>query len=255
MPSARCGHALQAAPPVAQVPGCAACGTAPIITRASLPAYDYAAFTGAQPNDAAPPQLHLLPDAQRLSPHALRTALRGSTDALVVDVRPRQHFDIAHIPGMAASWLLLRMRRPKGRMCIEWHWRSSPDGVCAARGTCRLALVPVRREPPGRLPVPHPCSARRGVRGCGPCWRARGRSSRGAQWIQRDPRRDACAVSRERSGPRHRRRSRGYGAAGHGCVSRSRQLCGCRERLQHRGRARARKATPGGVQRTGCARW
>ena len=83
--------------------GCLACGTAPKITAVTLPLYDYGAFTGAQPNDTALPQLHLLADTERLSPAALRERLTSQTEALVVDVRPRNQFDIAHIPGGRAS--------------------------------------------------------------------------------------------------------------------------------------------------------
>ncbi|KAK9826394.1 hypothetical protein WJX81_007186 [Elliptochloris bilobata] len=83
----------------AKMVGCVACSAAATITSASLASYDYAAFTGAQPNDAAPPQLHLLRDAERLSPAALRERLEDGEEAVVVDVRPRNQFDIAHIPG------------------------------------------------------------------------------------------------------------------------------------------------------------
>ena len=87
----------------AQMDSCAACGTAPSITSASLASYDYAAFTGGPAGDAAPPQLHLLQDADRLSPAALRTRLENDGGAVVVDVRPPNQFDIAHIPGVDAQ--------------------------------------------------------------------------------------------------------------------------------------------------------
>jgi len=139
------------------VAGCAACGTTPSITRASLPAYDYAAFTGAQPNDAAPPQLHLLPDAQRLSPHALRAALRGSADALVVDVRPRQHFDIAHIPGMAASAPPGRPHvHPRACVGARHLMACAPPGAHAGSLSCPFD---VSRPDDFRSHIPAVCAA------------------------------------------------------------------------------------------------
>ena len=50
-----------------------ACGTSPAITAASLPAYDYAAFTGqAAANDAAPKPLQLIAREDRITPQALQ---------------------------------------------------------------------------------------------------------------------------------------------------------------------------------------
>ena len=47
--------------------------------------------------------LHLLRDVDRLSPAALRTRLEDDGEAVVVDVRPQNQFDIAHIPGMECT--------------------------------------------------------------------------------------------------------------------------------------------------------
>ena len=53
--------------------GCVACGTSPAITAASLPAYDYAAFTGqAAANDAAPKPLQLIAREGRITPQELQ---------------------------------------------------------------------------------------------------------------------------------------------------------------------------------------
>ena len=123
----------------AQVTGCLACGTAPKITAATLPSYDYGAFTGAQPNDAAPPQLDLLADTERLSPAALRELLTSQTEALVVDVRPRNQFDIAHIPGgrpfAFPSCLPLRLRSVQLVLVGCSHCPSSP---APAKVVCSL---------------------------------------------------------------------------------------------------------------------
>lgn len=60
-------------------PECVACGSAPAITAASLPSYDYAAFTGqAAANDGPPAPLRLLSPEQRLTPEELRDRSVGS---------------------------------------------------------------------------------------------------------------------------------------------------------------------------------
>lgn len=115
----------------AQMDSCAACGTAPSITSASLASYDYAAFTGGQANDAAPPQLHLLQDADRLSPAALRTQLENDGGA-VVDVRPQNQFDIAHIPGMESA----EYEEHSGGACFMPACSSSYCGVGWTRTSC-----------------------------------------------------------------------------------------------------------------------
>lgn len=110
-------------------PECAACGHSPSITADSLPGYDYIAFTGQGYNDKAPPALELLPPSQRISaaelakllPAQLRSRQTGTaatdhtisafSDAtatsdgadrqrpLLLDVRPKEQFSIASLPG------------------------------------------------------------------------------------------------------------------------------------------------------------
>lgn len=57
--------------------GCAACGEAPTITAQSLPDYDYHAFTGQEPTDAAPPPLALLEPGGRLRAAELHKRCAG----------------------------------------------------------------------------------------------------------------------------------------------------------------------------------
>lgn len=56
----------------ARLPSCAACGDQPEITAQTLPTYDYAAFTGQYPSDAAPPPLRLIEPEQRIEPEELK---------------------------------------------------------------------------------------------------------------------------------------------------------------------------------------
>lgn len=94
-----------------------------------------------------------------------------------MDVRPRNQFDIAHIPGgrpgAFPSFLPLRLQ-PVHYVLVGCSDRpSSPAAakvvcsliteqkrVCSA---CRLSVMPVRHRPSGRLLVPPPCTA--GCRG------------------------------------------------------------------------------------------
>lgn len=65
-------------------PTCVACGASPAITAATLPTYDYAAFTGqAASNDAAPTPLQLIPREERITPAELRQRWVG----LLADAR------------------------------------------------------------------------------------------------------------------------------------------------------------------------
>ena len=61
--------------------------------------YDYAAFTGQEPHDHGPPPVVLLSAEQRIGAEQMQELLSSREDAVVVDVRPRQEFDMAHIPG------------------------------------------------------------------------------------------------------------------------------------------------------------
>lgn len=84
---------------------CAACGQQPAVGACNLATYDYAAFTGGQVLDDAPPEeLRVLPLEQRVSATRLRQALEqaradGAPAPLVLDVRPPVQFDIARLPG------------------------------------------------------------------------------------------------------------------------------------------------------------
>ncbi|KAL4451956.1 hypothetical protein ABPG75_007618 [Micractinium tetrahymenae] len=84
----------------ARSPNCVACGAAPSITTASLPSYDYAAFTGqAAANDAAPQPLQLIPREERITPAELQRRLASQPTAVLLDVRPAEQFNICHLPG------------------------------------------------------------------------------------------------------------------------------------------------------------
>jgi adenylyltransferase/sulfurtransferase len=79
--------------------GCAACGDAPTITEASLPAYDYAAFTGQAPSDGPPPPLTLLRPGERRAPAELAALLKEGAPLVLLDVRPAEQFALAALPG------------------------------------------------------------------------------------------------------------------------------------------------------------
>ncbi|KAI3437915.1 hypothetical protein D9Q98_000360 [Chlorella vulgaris] len=79
---------------------CVSCGTSPAITAASLPSYDYAAFTGqAAANDAAPKPLQLIAREDRITPAELQQRIASQPDCVVLDVRPAEQFNICHLPG------------------------------------------------------------------------------------------------------------------------------------------------------------
>lgn len=79
---------------------CVACGASPAITAASLPSYDYAVFTGqAAASDAAPQPLQLIPREERITPAELQQRLASQPDAVLLDVRPAEQFNICHLPG------------------------------------------------------------------------------------------------------------------------------------------------------------
>ena len=59
-----------------KVPGCAACGAKPSITRESIAGYDYAAFTGQPAHDGPMQPLQVLQPEQRISPAQLQQKLQ-----------------------------------------------------------------------------------------------------------------------------------------------------------------------------------
>eukprot|EP00887_Chlorella_sp_A99_P001231 scaffold14.g1231.t1 len=104
----------------ARSPSCVACGDRPAITAATLPAYDYAGYTGQRPTDAAPALLSLVPPEQRLSPAQLHAALAGGAPAVLLDVRPSEQFAICHLPGAVhAPYRALEAHVPLIRQALE----------------------------------------------------------------------------------------------------------------------------------------
>ncbi|GFR40343.1 hypothetical protein Agub_g885, partial [Astrephomene gubernaculifera] len=61
-------------------PACVACGSSPSITAASLPSYDYTAFTGQPADDGPPPELRLIDPRVRLQPADVARLLAASDD-------------------------------------------------------------------------------------------------------------------------------------------------------------------------------
>eukprot|EP00967_Tisochrysis_lutea_P007384 scaffold8774_cov19-Tisochrysis_lutea.AAC.1 len=95
---------------------CVACGSCPAITRDNLAAYDYVAFTGQAPTDAAP-SISVLPPSLRVTPQQLQVtfprrarpdldcaalissaAASGRAPPAVLDVRPASQFCLMHLP-------------------------------------------------------------------------------------------------------------------------------------------------------------
>ncbi|KAL0029413.1 hypothetical protein WJX77_005576 [Trebouxia sp. C0004] len=86
----------------ARMKDCTACGPDAAVTAESLASYCYTDFTGQAANDSGPPQLSLLPPDQRISPQELCGSLQaGSCKPLIIDVRPRREFELAHLAGSA----------------------------------------------------------------------------------------------------------------------------------------------------------
>lgn len=94
---------------------CCACGERPLITAATLPAYDYVAFTGQPADDAPPPPLQLLPPSERLQPQQLQklleqeAALSASYDTAAGNGNPSS----SRLPG-----LLLLDVRPSAQVAV-----------------------------------------------------------------------------------------------------------------------------------------
>lgn len=91
--------------------GCAACGPAATITRDSLTAYDYEAFTGQPANDGPPQPVQLIPQAERVTVQQLKAALEEARAAaaaasssgppppwLLLDVRPAPQYAAVALP-------------------------------------------------------------------------------------------------------------------------------------------------------------
>jgi adenylyltransferase/sulfurtransferase len=124
-----------------RAPGCAACAPGAALTRDSIAAYDYAAFThGQQPSDGPPTPLQVLPAQQRITPSQLQelitppqqpkqqqqqqpggTCPAGACGAsgsgerlLLLDVRPPEQFHIMALPGAVnVPFLKLEQRLPE----------------------------------------------------------------------------------------------------------------------------------------------
>ena len=101
-------------------PDCLACGTAPAITASTLPTYDYTAFTGLRPTDAAPTPLTLIPRQERLSATELQAMLASESPYVLLDVRPPEQFAVGHLPGaMPAPFKVLDKHLPSIREQLE----------------------------------------------------------------------------------------------------------------------------------------
>ena len=123
-------------PPLRSSPGCIACGEAPTITADSLPSYDYAAFTGQAPTDAAPAPLQLIPREQRITPGELQ-----------------QRCD--------ASWLRQRaMGGAGGRVEPGLSTRAADERV---QRVALLLVGAARSHPPARCRLPRRLAAQPGA--------------------------------------------------------------------------------------------
>eukprot|EP01024_Parvocaulis_polyphysoides_P033010 TRINITY_DN2945_c0_g1_i3.p1 TRINITY_DN2945_c0_g1~~TRINITY_DN2945_c0_g1_i3.p1 ORF type:complete len:228 (-),score=19.79 TRINITY_DN2945_c0_g1_i3:71-754(-) len=90
-------------------PKCIACGDEPKITSDNLSFYDYCEFTGQQMNDNDDMNLCLLPPEQRIDGRQLQKLLSENVEledksektvgVLLLDVRPKEQFDVGHIKG------------------------------------------------------------------------------------------------------------------------------------------------------------
>eukprot|EP01026_Neomeris_dumetosa_P035998 TRINITY_DN2894_c0_g1_i5.p2 TRINITY_DN2894_c0_g1~~TRINITY_DN2894_c0_g1_i5.p2 ORF type:complete len:444 (+),score=48.00 TRINITY_DN2894_c0_g1_i5:120-1451(+) len=90
-------------------PKCIACGDEPKITSDNLSFYDYFEFTGQQMNDNDDLNLCLLSPEQRIDGRQLQKLLSENVEledksektvgVLLLDVRPKEQFDVGHIKG------------------------------------------------------------------------------------------------------------------------------------------------------------
>lgn len=163
---------------------CVACGASPSITAASLPQYDYAAFTGQPANDKGPPSLHVLPTNQRWvteAPFAQPSRVPSVESAHVVCTSQqtlcpglntglcwggRKHTCAGHLSGGCLCGCALQQAvcaelQPRTAFCLAapaqiWLWKvlscCSPCRVTPAELQWRLqaqrpALVDVRPRP------------------------------------------------------------------------------------------------------------
>ncbi|GIL44131.1 hypothetical protein Vafri_1664 [Volvox africanus] len=61
-------------------PTCVACGSSPVITRTTLPSYDYVLFTGQPPDDGPPADLELIDPRFRLKPQQVARILAAQME-------------------------------------------------------------------------------------------------------------------------------------------------------------------------------
>ncbi|GIL95722.1 hypothetical protein Vretimale_1687 [Volvox reticuliferus] len=71
-------------------PACVACGSSPVINRATLPSYDYVLFTGQPPDDGPPADLELIDPRFRLKPQQVARLLAAQMK-MDVDATAGQH--------------------------------------------------------------------------------------------------------------------------------------------------------------------
>eukprot|EP00877_Chromochloris_zofingiensis_P010503 jgi/Chrzof1/5706/Cz16g12150.t1 len=120
------------------VAGCIACGQDAIITREAIASYNYEAFTGQRADDGPPKSMKVLPPEQRIAAQALDQVLDqaldqvlGSTDIIVLDVRPKEQFAVMSLPGAVnVPFDNLEQRLPEIlQMCEDSRQRCEPGNT------------------------------------------------------------------------------------------------------------------------------
>lgn len=88
---------------------CIACSKTATISKGSLSAYDYPAFTGQPFIRDKTVRLELLPPSERISSAQFSDLLkqREARPVVLIDVRPKTEFDICRIKGEASQMVLV----------------------------------------------------------------------------------------------------------------------------------------------------
>ena len=144
-------------------PSCVACGDSPSITAATLPQYDYGAFTGQPADDQGPPSLCILPTDQRWvtelhrkvqpSSEAFSGACPCSLHTAADPVPWLQHWQVlGYVNGTHAVATSLVVCSAAGR-CVQLHPWAPPCRAAPAQTWLWTALscCPACRVTPAEL--------------------------------------------------------------------------------------------------------
>ena len=131
----------------AKSPLCVTCGETPSITSSTLSSYDYSLFTGQEVRASGPAPLKLIDPRERVMPGQAKAemdeSLSKGEDLMLLDVRPADQFNMAHLSG-AINIPISELDRRIGEVVVGSEAVKSIYVICRRGNQSQRAVLKLR---------------------------------------------------------------------------------------------------------------